>query len=198
MQTLLKVARAIDRFTESIGWICQWIVVITISVGFYNVAARYLGRFLGVQLASNTFIELQWYLFSLIFFLGFAYILKHGDNVRVDFIYAKLNEKRRSLIDLLGTILFLIPFCLIGIYVTINPVLLSWGRLPNGTWGNWEISSDVGGLPRAPIKTMIIVAFLLLLLQAISQVIKYIAVLRGYEEVAEVIRAETSEQPPIE
>jgi TRAP-type mannitol/chloroaromatic compound transport system permease small subunit len=148
-----------------------------IGTGFYNVVARYLGRFLGMRLTSNAAIEIQWYMYSVLFFLGFAYILKHNLNVRVDFLYAKWPPARRAWVDLLGTLLFLIPFCILGIYVTINPVLSSWGRLPNGNWGVWEISPDPDGLPRAPIKSMIIVAFVLLLLQSVSQVIKYIAVI---------------------
>jgi TRAP-type mannitol/chloroaromatic compound transport system permease small subunit len=101
-------------------------------------------------------------------------------------------------VDFLGTLLFLIPFCLIGIWVTFNPVLESWGRLPDGSWGNWEISADANGLPRAPIKTMIPIGLLLLLLQSISQAIKYLAVLLGYHQVAEQIRLETNDHTNIE
>jgi TRAP-type mannitol/chloroaromatic compound transport system permease small subunit len=198
MQSLLKIASALDNLTEKLGWLLNWLVLLTVGVGFYNVMARYLGRFIGMQLSSNALIELQWYLFSILFLLGFAYILKHGDNVRVDFLYANLNEKQRSLVDLLGTVLFLIPFCLIGLWVTFNPVLESWGRLPDGSWGTWEISSDANGLPRAPIKTMIPIGLVLLLLQSISQAIKYLAVCLGYQQVAEQIRLETNDHTNIE
>lgn len=198
MRSLLKFSRVIDTFTEKLGFLTKWIILLTVGVGFYNVMARYIGRFIGMTLSSNVFIELQWYLFSLAFLLGFAYILKHGENVRVDFIYSHWNERQRSLVDLLGTVLFLIPFCLIGIWVTFNPVLQSWGYLPNGTWGTWEVSSDANGLPRAPIKTMIPVGLLLLLLQSISQAIKYLAVVLGYEQVAEQIRLDTSDHTNIE
>jgi TRAP-type mannitol/chloroaromatic compound transport system permease small subunit len=197
MSILLKLSRAIDRGTEWLGKLSNAIVVLTVAVGFYNVAVRYLGRFIGLQLSSNLFIELQWYLFSLIFLFGFAYILKHGENVRVDLLYAKLTLRQRTWIDLLGTLLFLIPFCLIGIYVTINPVLQSWGRLPDGTWGPWEVSNDANGLPRAPIKSMIIVGLVFLLLQAISQAIKYAAVLLGDDPVAQELE-EDIEQLPFE
>ncbi len=78
-----------------------------------------------------------------------------------------------------------------GIYVTISPVLYSWGRLPDGSWGTWEISPDPNGLPRAPIKTMIIVAFVTLLLQAIAQLIKYIAVLSGHTTIMTEVDQET-------
>lgn len=93
--------------------------------------------------------------------------LKHGINVRVDLIYAHWPTRRKAILDFVGHLLFLIPFCLLAIWVTINPVLTAWGRLPNGGWVPWEQSPDPGGLPRAPIKTMIIIAFVLLLLQTI-------------------------------
>jgi TRAP-type mannitol/chloroaromatic compound transport system permease small subunit len=197
IRALLKFSRAIDKITETIGSLTGWMVILTIAVGFYNVFARYLGRLIGVQLSSNALIELQWYLFSLMFFLGFAYILKHGANVRVDFLYANWTAKQQALVDFIGTILFTIPFCILGIWVTFNPVLQSWGLLPDGSWGNWEMSPDADGLPRAPIKTMIIVAFVTLLLQSIAQTIKYLAVYKGYPHAAESIQ-EDIENVPLE
>jgi hypothetical protein len=195
---LLKISQFIDNCADKLGWLSNWLVLLTIGVGFFNVVARYMGRFIGIQLSSNALLELQWYLFSLTFLSGFVYILRHGENVRVDFFYANFSEKKRALVDFFGTILFLIPFCLIGIWVLINPVLQSWGRLSDGTWGTWEISSDANGLPRAPIKTMVPIALLLLLIQSISQAIKYLAVISGYQQVAEQIRLETSENINIE
>lgn len=177
MKALLRLSRAIDAVTEFIGRLLPFLVIILIGAGFYNVVARYVGRFFQMRLTNNSAIEIQWYLYSILFFFGFAYILKHNVNVRVDFLYAKWSARRRAQIDFWGTLLFLIPFCILGIVVTINPVLASWGRLPNGGWGTWELSPDPDGLPRAPIKTMIIVSFVLLLVQAISQLIKYAAVL---------------------
>jgi TRAP-type mannitol/chloroaromatic compound transport system permease small subunit len=195
---LLKFSQFIDSCADKFGWLSNWLVLLTIGVGFFNVVVRYLGRFIGMQLSSNALLELQWYLFSLTFLFGFVYILRHGENVRVDFLYTNMNEKRRALVDLLGTILFLIPFCLIGIWVTINPVLQSWGRSSDGSWGTWEVSSDANGLPRAPIKTMVPIALIFLLLQSLSQAIKYLAVLLGYQQVADKIRLETSENINIE
>jgi TRAP-type mannitol/chloroaromatic compound transport system permease small subunit len=193
LKKFLKISRAIDNLTNKLGWLINWLVLMVIGVGFFNVIARYLGRFIGVQLSSNALIELQWYLFSLIFLFGFPYILLHGENVRVDFLYTNMSSKKRALIDFLGTILLVLPFCLIGLWVTFNPVLQSWGYLSDGTWGSWEVSSDANGLPRAPIKTMIPVSLLLLLLQSVSQSIKYLAILCGYQEIEEQIILETSE-----
>lgn len=197
IRNLLKLSQAIDRVTEAIGGLSTWLIMLTIAVGFYNVVARYIGRLVGLKLSSNALIELQWYLFSLMFLLGFAYILKHAANVRVDFLYAHWNEKRQALVDFLGTVFFLIPFCVLGIWVSLNPVLNAWGHLPDGTWGSWELSPDADGLPRAPIKTMVIVGFALLLAQGISQAIKYLAILKGYAQATQIIQ-EDAEQLPLE
>ena len=198
MRSLLKIARFIDQISEWSGILSTGLVLVTIVIGFYNVIARYVGREIGVTLSSNVFIEIQWYLFSLVFFFGFAYALKHGVNVRVDFYFTNFTAKRKAWVDFIGHILFLIPFCLIGIYATLGPVLNSWGRLPSGEYGQWELSPDPGGLPRAPIKTMIIVAFLLLLLQAIAEVLKKFAIIRGDETVAAIIEIEEDSVRPIE
>ncbi len=195
LRFLMMLSRRIDRIADVVGSWCTWLVLATIAVGFYNVMARFVGRHIQVQLSSNALIELQWYLFSLMFFCGFAYILKHAENVRVDFLYSNLTEKQRSLVDFWGTVLFLIPFCIVGWCVTIDPVLDSWGYLPDGTWGTWEVSPDANGLPRAPIKTMILFAFGMLLAQAISQAIKHLAILQGYATAAEILQPDVEKLP---
>ncbi len=182
MAVLKAYRRAIDALSEAMGWIAIILVLIVVTLTFYNVVVRYLGEYIGVQLSSNVFLDLQWQLFSMVFFLGFAYIMKHGINVRVDFLYAKWPAKRKAMLDFFGHLFFLIPFCVMAIYVTINPVFTSWGRRPNGSWGNWELSPDPGGLPRAPIKTMIIVAFVFLLLQTIAELIKLYGVMSDQPE----------------
>lgn len=179
--------KAVDALSEGLGWLSQMLVIVTVIIGFYNVVARYAGRFMETQLSSNLYIELQWYLFSLVFFFGFAYILKHGINVRVDFLYAKWPKKRQAMIDFWGHIFFLIPFTILGIYVTIDPVLFSW-RLN-------ETSPDPGGLPRAPLKTMIIVAFVTLLLQTISELIKLYGVITDNERILAIGAPEEHEEP---
>lgn len=179
MRYLLKYAHAVDAISEVMGRAANYLVLLVIAVGFFNVAARYLGRFTGQRLSSNLWIELQWYIFSIIFFLMFPYVLKHNLNVRVDFYYGRWSDRRKATVDLVGTLVFLIPFCILGLYVTWNPVLRSWGLLPDGTWGAWEVSPDPNGLPRAPIKAMILIAFTTLLLQATAQLIRYIDILRG-------------------
>ncbi len=180
MRFLLRVADWIDALSEYAGKLSALLVFLVVVVGFYNVAARYVGRFVGTRLTSNVWIELQWYIYSLLFFFGFPYILKHNVNVRIDIFYVNWPPRARAIVDLIGNLFFLIPFCLVGLYATFNPVMSSWGRLPDGSFGTWEVSPDPDGLPRAPIKSMILVAFFLLLLQGIAQTIKAIAILVGY------------------
>ncbi|MBL8079580.1 MAG: TRAP transporter small permease subunit [Anaerolineales bacterium] len=181
MASLLKLSHWIDDLTEYFGKASAFSVLLTILVGFYNVIARYAGRFIGIKLTSNLFIELQWYLFSLTFLLGFAYVLKHGANVRVDFLYANWSPKTKAWVDLVGHTIFLITFCIIGIYVTTHPILQSWGHLPDGSYGAWELSPDPDGLPRAPIKSILWVGLGMLLLQTVSEIIKNISIIRNVE-----------------
>jgi TRAP-type mannitol/chloroaromatic compound transport system permease small subunit len=178
MAGFLKFSQWIDNITERFGQASAFCVLMTVLIGFYNVIARYLGKFMGVKLTTNMLIELQWYFFSLTFLFGFAYILKHGLNVRVDFLYANWQPKTKVWVDLIGHTFFLITFCVIGLYVTTYPILQSWGQLPDGTFGTWELSPDPDGLPRAPIKSVLWVGLGMLLLQTVSEIIKNISVIR--------------------
>lgn len=194
MKTLLRISSVIDAITDRLSGLISIIVVLAVLAGFLNAALRYLGQALQRTLISNELIQTQWYLFSLLFLIGFPYLLKHNVNVRVDFFYSRWGPRQRALVDFLGTLFFLIPFCLLAIYVSIGPVLTSWGRLPDGSWGPWEVSSDAGGLPLAPLKSLIIVGFFGLLVQAISQLIKYAAVLLGYHEADQAVMVAETDQ----
>ncbi|NEQ39537.1 MAG: TRAP transporter small permease subunit [Okeania sp. SIO3I5] len=172
MQILLRLSRIIDNLNELIGRLTYGLVILMVLVGVWNVIGRYLGRSIGQNLTSNALIEIQWYIFDLVFLLGGAYALKHNEHVRVDIFYTKWSPKRKALANLIGTILFLIPFSIIV-------VIVSWGAVVN-SWAILETSPDPGGLPRYPIKTMIIVSFVLLFLQGISEAIKnYLVVFAG-------------------
>lgn len=144
-----------------------------VLVGSYNAVVRYLARYTGMSLSSNMYIELQWYLFSLVFLLAGAYALKTDSHVRVDVLYGRLSAKGKAWIDLMGVVLFLAPFCIMMLWVSWPAVINSWEVL--------EGSPDPGGLPRYPIKTAIPIAFLLLLVQAGSMFIRALAVIRGVE-----------------
>ena len=181
MELLLKISKLIDRMTERIGRLLFWLVLAMILVGAFNAVARSLSRFVGINLSSNAFIEMQWYMFSLVFLFGGAYALKHGAHVRVDVLYGNVSDRARAWINFVGTLVFLIPFCCFMLAVTVPSVANSWSV--------WEQSPDPGGLPRYPIKSAVPIAFLLLLIQAVSEGIKHLAALRGVE-------ATPIEEPP--
>ncbi|MEM8720236.1 MAG: TRAP transporter small permease subunit [Cyanobacteria bacterium P01_G01_bin.39] len=164
MNKLLKIANIIDLFNEWVGRITYWLVLLMVAVGAWNVLGRYLGKILGMNLTSNSFIEIQWYLFDVVFLCGAAYALKYNEHVRVDIFYKNWNRRRKALANFLGNLIFLIPFSSLLIYY-------SWGTVVN-SWKIREMSPDPGGLPRYPIKFVIIIALILLILQGISEAIK--------------------------
>lgn len=174
MAPLLRLSRFIDRLNEGVGRLVYWLVLAMVLIGAYNALARYLGRYIGVDLSSNIYIELQWYLFSLVFLLGAGYALRHNAHVRVDVFYGRLSERGQAWLNFLGSVLFLLPFCGLMWWV-------SWPAIES-SWAVWERSPDPGGLPRNPIKTVILVCFALLGLQGISQAIKHANVLWGTPE----------------
>lgn len=171
MDRWLRWADRIDRFNEWMGRGLYWLTLAMVGVGAFNAIARYLDRYTDLGLSSNTWIELQWYLFSLVFLLGAAYTLKHDDHVRVDVFYNWLSRRGRAWINVLGTVLFLFPFCAVVLWVSVPFAANSWAIL--------EQSSDPGGLARYPIKTAIPLAFLFVMLQGVSILIREGAVLRG-------------------
>ena len=158
------IARVIDLINEWIGRLTYWLVLLMVAIGAWNVLGRYVGRIIGTNLTSNALIEIQWYLFDIVFLLGAAYALKHNEHVRVDIFYKDWSPRRQALANFWGNILFLIPFSCLIIYYSGNTVINSWKIL--------EMSPDPGGLPRYPIKSAIIVAFVLLIFQGISEAIK--------------------------
>jgi len=174
MAFLLKLSRWIDRLSDAMGWFTLGLTLVMVAVGAYNAIARYLGRFIGVNLSSNLYIEVQWYLFSLIFLLGAGYVLRTNQHVRVDILYTRLPPKGQAWVNLLGGLLLLLPLCGVILVYSLPSVISSWQIL--------EQSSDPSGLPRYPIKTAIPVAFVLLGLQGISTVIKQAAILLNYPQ----------------
>lgn len=167
---LLKVSRAIDRLNQQIGLSLRWVVLLLIGLGVVNVIGRYLGARLGVQLSSNSLLEGQIQAFNLIFLLGGAYLLAENGHIRVDVLHGRFSAIKKAWVDLLGSLLLLIPFCLVMIWYSIDYATRAWQRL--------EVSPNPGGLPLYPIKTVIIIGFALLLLQGISQAIKSATVIR--------------------
>ena len=171
MQWLLKLSRGIDRLNDTIGSGIYWLCFAMVLVAAFNSIVRYGGRFVGVDWSSNAYLEAQWYLFSVVFLLGAAVTLRDDAHVRVDVVYGRLGERARTWIDLVGTLAFLIPFSVLALVV-------SWPAVAN-SWKILEGSPDPGGLPRYPIKSLILVAFVLVILQGVAQAIRCVSRLRG-------------------
>lgn len=168
---LLAYQRWADQFSELTGKLAAWMVIPTVAVGFVNVVLRYSGQLMGKRFTTNAIIELQLYLYASIFLLGFAYVLKHQINVRVDFWYAHQPVTRRAWIDFVGNWIALVPFAMIGIWVSFPQ---AWQSI-----SVWEQSPDANGLPRGPIKALLAVAFLFLLIQGLAEQIRMFAVITG-------------------
>jgi TRAP-type mannitol/chloroaromatic compound transport system permease small subunit len=181
---LIGFGRLVDRLSEGLGWLAKWLVPVCVTVAVVNVALRYVGRFQGRALTSNRYVELQWMLFGAIVLLTLPYILKHNINVRVDVFSQHFSKKRQALIDFAGHLIGLVPFGLFALWVNWDFVLRSLFQKGErwGTWKVWEIweqSPDADGLPRGPVKALILLGFAFLLLQTVAELIRLGSVLAG-------------------
>ncbi len=157
-----RVIDAIARINVGVGQVVRWLLVVMVVVGSATAVLRYTSRFLSTNLSSNALSELQWYLFAAVFLLAAPYTLHHDRHVRVDVFYGRLSGRARAAIDLVGTVLFLIPFSVFAVVTAWEPVSQSF------TIG--EMSPNPGGLPRYPVKALVPVAFVLLGLQGLVQI----------------------------
>ena len=187
MTFLLRISKLIDAFTTRLGQVMWWLTLVMVLIGFVNVVTRYVGRALGISLGGTLYIALQTYAYDLVFLLGAAYVFRVDAHVRVDVIYSSLKRRTRALIDIFGILFFLFPFSYMGIYFSRSYVANSWRQL--------EVNRNAGNIPVYPIKTMIIVAFALLILQGVSELIKNIAFLQGRPDSRSIHAAEPELEP---
>ena len=166
MKALLGLSRAIDALNEQVGRLVYWCVLITVLVSAANATSRY-----ALNIASNAWLELQWYLFAAVFLLSAGYTLLHNEHIRIDVVAAQLSRRRQIWIDVFGLVFFLLPMSLFIMW-------LSWPIFMNA-WTSGEVSGSAGGLIRWPARMLVPAGFLLLSLQGISELIKRIAYLRG-------------------
>ena len=153
----------LDRLIRAAGWLGRWALLLMIAIGAWNVVGRYLGLALGLSLSSNALIEAQWFLFDVAFLLGLAYTLKQRGHVRIDILLNRQSARRQLQLELLGTLVLLLPFALTVLVVSLEPTLQSWLLL--------EASPDPGGLPRYLAKSLVPLGFLLLALQGIREAV---------------------------
>ena len=166
MRLLLKFSAVVDIVNEKIGVVCNWLVLLACLVSGGNAMVRY-----AYDSSSNAWLEVQWYMFAVIVMFGAAYTLKRNEHVRVDLLYMMLSRRGQLWIDILGTLIFLLPTCLILAW-------LSWPFFMQ-SYAIGEHSSNAGGLIRWPIKAVLPLGFLLVALQGLSELIKRIAFLIG-------------------
>jgi len=163
---LLALARQIDALSRASALVAIWLVLICALVSAGNALSRYT-----LDLSSNAWLEMQWYMFGATVLLGAPHLLNKNGHIRVDLFYAKLNDRQRAWLDLGGLIFFLLPF-------SYFMVLYSWPWFVEA-WQINEISANAGGLVRWPVKLLLPLGFGLLILQGLSEIIKRVAALRG-------------------
>jgi TRAP-type mannitol/chloroaromatic compound transport system permease small subunit len=169
MRLLESIIRFVDSVNEKLGIFASWITTLMVLVVCYDVVTRYF-----LKRSSVAVQELEWHLFAVVFLIGAAYTLKHDRHVRVDVLYMKFKPKIKAWVNLLGSLIFLIPVCLIGIWSSMNFVVSSF-LIGEG-------SPDPGGLPaRCVLKAVIPLSFFLLLLQGLSLSISSIMEILGKE-----------------
>ena len=166
MEGLLRLSAGIDRLTEFIGRQVRWLILAAVLVSAVNAIVRKT-----FDTSSNAWLELQGYLFGVVFMFAAAYVLQKNAHVRIDAVSSHLSKRTRDWIDLFGHVFFLLPFCLLMVWLGIP---YFWDALQNG-----EISNNAGGLIVWPVKFFILGGFALLLAQAISEIIKRLAVIKG-------------------
>jgi len=166
MKLLLGLSRAIDELNERVGRLVYWLVLVMVLVSAANATSRY-----ALSIASNAWLELQWYLFSAVFLLCAGYTLRHNEHIRIDVVSSRFSRRTQIWIDVFGLIFFLLP---ISVYMMWS----SWPIFMNA-WNSGEISASAGGLIRWPARLLVPAGFFLLTLQGVSELIKRVATLMG-------------------
>ena len=166
MSALLKFSRLIDALNTLLGQAVYWLVLLAVLISAGNAVMRK-----AFDMSSNAYLEIQWYLFSVIFLLCAGYTLLKNEHVRIDIVTGRFSARTRAWIDIFGLVFFLFPTC----YLFID---LGWPFVQT-SFHQGEISANPGGLIRWPIKLMVPVGFTLLALQGLSELIKRVAFLRG-------------------
>jgi TRAP-type mannitol/chloroaromatic compound transport system permease small subunit len=166
VQNLLKISAVIDAFNTRVGQIVKWAILAAVLISTVNAIVRKV-----FNQSSNSWLEMQWYLFGAVFMLGAAYTFLKNEHIRIDVVTSHFAKRTRDWIDVVGHVFFLIPFCWIMI----------WHGIPffQRSFAINEQSMNAGGLTVWPAKILVPLGFALLLAQAISELIKRVAILRG-------------------
>ena len=166
LNALLPLTRAIDRLNTWIGKHLAWLILAAVIVSSVNAVVRKV-----FDTSSNAWLELQWVLFSIVFLMCSPWTLLNNEHIRIDIVNNLLPKQLRNAIDVVGHALFLLPWCLI---MVITSVPFFWR-----SWSIDEQSGNAGGLPQWPAKSLLMIGFALLLLQALSELTKRLAIMRN-------------------
>jgi TRAP-type mannitol/chloroaromatic compound transport system permease small subunit len=166
VQGLLGISRLIDGLNERIGKATAWAIVVAVLVSAINAIIR---KVFGTS--SNAWLELQWYLFGAVFMLCAPWTLKANEHIRIDIVSNRLSKRGRDWIDIFGHLLFLLPFVAVMLY-------LSWPFFTR-SYQSGEVSTNAGGLIIWPAKGLILLGFIFLFFQWLSELIKRVAIMRG-------------------
>lgn len=164
MQALLKLSGFIDRINLLLGKLVMWLVLAAVLISAGNAIVRK-----AFNIGSNAWLEIQWYLFAAVFMLGVGYVMLKNAHVRIDFISSKLSPRTNAAIDAIGIVVFTIP-------LSIIMLKLGW-PLFERAWATGEMSENAGGLVRWPVLALLPAGFVILLAQAVSELIKRLAFL---------------------
>jgi TRAP-type mannitol/chloroaromatic compound transport system permease small subunit len=166
MTGLLKVARLIDSVNARVGRVLSWLILIVVLISATNATVRKV-----FDTSSNAWLELQWVLFGAIFLLCSPWTLLSNEHIRIDIVNGMLPKRWRDWIDVIGHVFFLLPLTIVMMVTSVPFVIRSLSVN--------EQSMNAGGLPQWPAKSLVLIGFVLLFLQGISELIKRIAVMRG-------------------
>ena len=168
-QQLMRLSRGIDATNEFVGKWIKWLILGSVLVSAGNATSRY-----ALGMASNAWLELQWYFFAAVYMLAAAYTLKRNEHVRIDLVSSRLSARTRNWIDAGGMLIFVMP---VTLYICLESIPNFWESVLNQ-----EVSQNAGGLIRWPLRILVPTGFALLFLQAFSELMKRIAFLRGEGE----------------
>ena len=167
MPALLKLSRLIDSISEFVGRWVAWLVLMAVLISAVNAVVRK-----AFDMSSNAFLEIQWYLFAAIFMLAAGYTFLRNEHVRIDILTSRLSPRGQNIVDVIGILFFLLPMAGLILW-------LSWPIVMTSVQSG-EMSQNPGGLIRWPVKILLPAGLALLVLQAISELIKRIAFLAGH------------------
>ena len=162
MEMLLRLTRLIDGINDRFAEIAKWAVLASCVISAGNALVRYLANY-----SSNSWLEIQWYLFGACVMLGASQVLRLNEHVRVDVFYGQYSGRTQAIVDLAGLVLFLMPVMVLMIYFSW-PLFLQMYR-------TGEMSGNSGGLIRWPAMLLLPLGFTLVLLQGIAEAIKRVA-----------------------